>query len=343
MIVEELSPSKNMDQSLQVKDETLRDLVGDAPSIFRPIANYIGQAELQNGSMGERFRGILEFGRLILSLPPDSSKAICAAIDAYLLYISEKKLGKEEMGLYSAAYLLDRRYHKAYLTEDAINLALGSIIRVARSSNITPEMIEAAVNPEFNSYLTRSGTYSRAPRDQETAWGYWSGKHPASPLRSVAMRFACLKSSSANIERAFSTLKFIQGPVKANYSVSTMRNIARIQININSDILVDTEENECHSESDEEELLETTSSVSTACSSQNISRVSSLSFDNHSYTSQPSQGNREQMLRYFSVMFDFSLTENDIGSSSPALSSDSLDETEVNRLVNGTCRSRNAR
>jgi len=287
-------------------------------------------------------RGILEFGRLIFSLPHDSSKAIEAAIDSYLLYISEKKLGEEEMGLYIAAYLMDRRFHRAYLTEDAIDLALGSIIRVAKTSKITPGMIEAALIPEFNSYLNKGGTYSKAPRDNDTAWGYWSRKHPASPLRSVAMRLACLKSSSANIERAFSTLKFIQGPVKTNYSVSTMRDIARIKININSDILIDAEDEEYQSESDEEALLETTSSVSTACSSQNISQVSLLAFDNHSNIDRPCQANREQMMRGFSAMFDFSLIGSEIGSSSPALSSDSLDETEVSRLVSEARRSRSA-
>jgi len=53
VIVEELSLCKNMDQSLRFKDEILWDFAGEALIIFRPLANCIGQAELQNGSMGE--------------------------------------------------------------------------------------------------------------------------------------------------------------------------------------------------------------------------------------------------------------------------------------------------
>jgi len=154
--------------------------------------------------------------------------------------------------LYLAAYLLDRRFHRTYLTETAVDLALRSIIGVAKKSNITPGMIEAAIIPGFISYLSESGTYSRTPRDRDTASTYWSKKHAAGPLRCVAMRFARLKSASANIGRVFSALKSIQGPVRTNYSTTKMRDLARIRIKGNSDVMFDTEKDEYNDQSDDE-------------------------------------------------------------------------------------------
>jgi len=132
---------------MRFTDEALWESLKKALSVFCPLADCIGQAEREDGSLGECFRQILNLGRFILSLRDDSSEIFCAAMDSYLLYISEMKLGKEELGLYFAAYLLDRRFHRTCLTETAVDLALRSIIRVVKKSNITPGMIEAALIP----------------------------------------------------------------------------------------------------------------------------------------------------------------------------------------------------
>ena len=252
------------------------------------------------------------------------------------------KLGKEELGLYLAAYLLDRRFHRTYLTETAVDLALRSIIMVAKKSNITAGMIEAALIPEFNSYLSKSGTYSRTPRDRDTASTYWSKKHAASPLRCVAMRFARLKSSSANIERAFAALKFIQGPVRTNYSITTMRDLARIRIKENSDVMFDTEKDEYNDQSDDEDRSQRTTSSLAGSLSETSSQLWSSSFDYHSHASLSSEESRGRLIREFSDMFDFSLFNRETRSNSPALSCKTLDENEVDRLIHEARRIRNA-
>jgi len=66
------------------------------------------------------------------------------------------------------------------------------------------------------------------------------------------MRFTRLESSSANSERAFSALKFIQRPLRTNYSITTMRDLARIRIKGNSDVMFDTEKDEYNDQSDDE-------------------------------------------------------------------------------------------
>lgn len=57
-------------------------------------------------------------------------------------------------------------------------------------------------------------------------------------LRTLALRCANLRSSSANTERIFSIIKLIQGPCRARFSIATIEHIARIKVSIfdNKDI-----------------------------------------------------------------------------------------------------------
>jgi len=162
------------------------------------------------------------------------------------------------------------------------------------------------------------------------------------------MRFTRLESSSANSERAFSALKFIQRPLRTNYSITTMRDLARIRIKGNSDVMFDTEKDEYNDQSDDENRWRSstrsqrTISSLAGSSSETSSQLWSSSFDYHSHASLSSEESRGRLIREFSDMFDFSLFNEETRSNSPALSCETLDENEVDRLIHEARRTRNA-
>lgn len=49
-------------------------------------------------------------------------------------------------------------------------------------------------------------------------------------LQRIACRFACLRGSSANIERIFSALKYVQGSWRMNLNTETMRDMVRLRL-----------------------------------------------------------------------------------------------------------------
>jgi len=112
-----------------------------------------------------------------------------------------------------------------------VDLALRAIIQLARKSKISPVIIETAVIPEFNYHLRKRGRYRMNSDQQETVFIYRLEKKEDGPLKTVALRQASLRSSSANIERTFFKLKVIQSLPKTNLSIETMRDIARIRMN----------------------------------------------------------------------------------------------------------------
>ena len=72
--------------------------------------------------------------------------------------------------------------------------------------------------------------FSRRQRANEKASSWWNDIHDSGHLKHCAIRLAHLKSSSANIERTFSTLRLIQSPSSTNLSMGRLIEIARIRI-----------------------------------------------------------------------------------------------------------------
>lgn len=85
------------------------------------------------------------------------------------------------------------------------------------------------------------------PKADETVLIWWAERRGCEALQSIALRLAQLKASSTNIERTFSTLKFIQGSHKPRSITKKLVELVRVKLhNCNK-----TEEkeviNECHS------------------------------------------------------------------------------------------------
>lgn len=68
----------------------------------------------------------------------------------------------------------------------------------------------------------------------ETSADWWQARCDTGVLSRVALRLAHLKSSSANTERIFSIMKLIQTPIKTNFSIEVLTNIARSKISMSN-------------------------------------------------------------------------------------------------------------
>lgn len=138
-----------------------------------------------------------------------------SAITSFLEYFSVKKLDLEEFGLLLAEYVLDRRSWFDFVTEDGMDLALNAMLSVATCSSVTVEDIEKSLIPEWESYCDLRDQFYEPAKDGETAVQWWNSRAGVCNPREIALTFARLKSS-ANIERTFSALKYIQGSHRHN-------------------------------------------------------------------------------------------------------------------------------
>lgn len=212
----------------------LREILG----ILKPLCECIGQVERQDISLGEAIKCILDYAKQLFNdgtanIEEESrtfpTPVMVAARKAFLFYFNENKLGRDELGLYIAAYTLDRRYKLDFLTEDAIELAFEAISRISIKSGATVEQIQKSLFLEFNHYRTFEPPFTAS---NEIPISWWSERASTSPLSCIGLRIANLKASSANIERTFSTLKYIQGDYRLNLGRETLLHSARIKIAI---------------------------------------------------------------------------------------------------------------
>jgi len=244
-----------------------------------------------------------------------------------LTYISQKKLGREELGPYLAAYLLDRRFHRSFLTEDAVDLALREIIQLARKSKTSQVIIETALISEFNYYLQKRGCYRMNPDQQKTAFNYWLEEEEDSPLKTVALRLASLRSSSANIERTFSKLKFIQSLPKTNLSIETMRDIARIRMNRRPSSSLDSDLMDQESIPDQvSDIVDLSWNDPPTLSTQSTSSFLS------DICTQPVESTSE-LLRNFNSIINFDMQEDESTPDSPTREPDVFENEDIERLV----------
>jgi len=217
----------------------LRDLVRSempwvglerALGVIAPLARCIAIAERRNGRVGEAFRAILDLGREIFD-KDWSDPLYFSAIKAFLTYICPSKLNNSEFGILVAAYSLDPRNKLDYLTEAAEDLALATINDIAADCGFSLGTIDRSISPEFETYVIDE----RSPRKRcssLTAEEWWRKKRDCGALKFIAIKLANLRSSSANIERTFSTLRYIQGHNRLRLSLKTFADIARVKISL---------------------------------------------------------------------------------------------------------------
>lgn len=233
VIIESAGSLKEGEQKSMILDDTNCWCLEGLVEVFDPLSHCISVAERKEGSLGESVKAIFELGRSLFAADW-SNPIISGAVKSYLTYIAVTKL-EDEFDLLLAAYAMDRRYKLDYLTENAIDSALSYILNIGVKSGLDLMRAKRVLVPEFESYCQFEHEYAAEARKDETAAEWWSKRNDSGRLQQVALRLAYLKSSSANIERTFSALKYIQGSWRMNFCVDKMRDIARIRIDEKDD------------------------------------------------------------------------------------------------------------
>lgn len=196
---------------------------------MRPLMDCIAVAEREDGSLGESVSALLKYARALFT-SDWKDPLILEAISSFLAYFGPRKLGVDEFGLMLAAYATDRRNKCDFLTEEGLDLISSTLTSISmktgyKSSNFTKTLLE-----EFISYSVLTGEYSKDQPEEQTALQWWLGIRASTSLKPIAIRLARLRSSSANIERTFSTIKWIQGSRRTNLSADTLVHLTRIKI-----------------------------------------------------------------------------------------------------------------
>ena len=93
-----------------------------------------------------------------------------------------------------------------YLTEDALDLVLSCVAKIANLNGESTEFIQSSIVPEFNKFRKQKGQYSVPGSELCPAYEWWLRRCDSGGFKKAAIRIASLTSSSANIERTFATL-----------------------------------------------------------------------------------------------------------------------------------------
>lgn len=225
LIVE--APKQTQTMKALILDRNHWSTIEGAVKILRPLANCIGQAEGCDCSLGAAMKHILEFGKMLFHSNLNDA-IVREAIASFVAYFSYDKLG-DELGLMIAAYMLDRRNDMMYLSEKAIDLALCAVISVAKKIGAKNEE-HKAITVEFSNFAMRRGVYGQAIEDGQTAIDWWSARRESGKIATIALKLTHLRSSSANIERVFSTMKYIQGTWRLNMDLDTILHLTRCRV-----------------------------------------------------------------------------------------------------------------
>lgn len=229
-----LSATKKKDPNMtpklirMIEDEEKWSTISQSSIIYQMIAKCLGICERKTSSLGEGFKAILELGHSLFEL--DFTKHMnLLAMKSYLTYINVDYLGIHEFGLLVSAYIFDRKYKMDYIRDDATELAMKTILRIALSHK-TAFIRAQQLIVEMNEFFEQKYQFSRHPVTNEKAYSWWKKLDDSGDLKKCALRLANLKSSSANIERTFSTLRLIQNAKSANLSIERLNEIGRIRI-----------------------------------------------------------------------------------------------------------------
>ena len=197
--------------------------------LIRPLTECIASVETRDCSLGEGVTQIIKYAKNLFDKDgtANSTVFINEAREAFLHYYNERKIGREEFGLLLASYALDRRTKIDYVTEDGIRLCVEAITRMALRAGVTLARCKAAVSVEFRYYRQFRSEYTMTDL-RATRW--WLDRISTGVFSQLALRIAHLKASSANIERMFSSIKYIQGDSRLNMSSTTLVHTARVRI-----------------------------------------------------------------------------------------------------------------
>lgn len=225
VILEEILPTMQEEKAnlIRALDWTKLEAILE---VLKPINRCIGSVEAKDASLGQAFSSLLNYAKDLFE-GGYCSEFKAAARAAFLWHFSWKRIDKNELGLYIAAYILDRRHKMKYITQDGLYLALETLALIVRST-APIQRIKSSLIDEFEEYRNLREDYALEDSDNNPI--KWWAKRPSSILMQVATRLAHLKASSTNIERTFSTLKHIQGGSRVNLSLPSLLDIGRLKI-----------------------------------------------------------------------------------------------------------------
>lgn len=212
--------------------------------VLRPLADTIAFVERRGTSLGEAVKRILQVGKSIFESDWADNFNL-SSVTAYLNYVCPRKLKNDEFALLLTAYALDARFKQDFLTEDGIDLVLKLLGELALKWGHSINFVKYQLRPEFDNFILRKGDFSA--ENNESALSWWLERKELSALRVLALRIARLKASSANIERTFSTLKYIQGPQRPRFYTAKLVEVGRVKLS-NTNRVDDSVTVDCDSE-----------------------------------------------------------------------------------------------
>lgn len=278
VIVEDIQRNLDRDRARSVS-ELDWDLIERLCTLLKPLCKCIGEIEGRNCSLGTGINSLLQYAKDLfrennaagLELSFNSPELSSQAREAFLFYMSEEKVDNNELGLWLASYALDRRYKMDYLTEEGKKLCFETIALLAVKTGTTLQQVKATLLLEFDYYTKFRNQYKPTTSKPEE---WWQARLSSGPLAQVGLRLAHLKASSANIERAFSSVKYIQGDYRLNLSNSTLLHVSRLKISTKNSVIVENSHSpqEDHTEDHSDDTFNTSQS-STITISQSSSWI----------------------------------------------------------------------
>lgn len=271
--------------------------------VLKPLCECIGQVERHDISLGEGIKCILDFAKHLFddcNVGEGSrlSAAKVAAREAFLDYFNPKYLGRDEFALFIAAYAMDRRYKLDYLTDAALDRCFEALaLIILRKGRATLDQVMRSLKLEFDYYKAFACGFGETSENQ-IQW--WSERTDCSLLSGVGLRIAYLKASSANIERTFSSLKFIQGDYRLSLSRETLLHTARVRISLtdtcsNVRELIEEIETNCTIQDIEDLSIEQSDD-----SSESVSNITQPESSNWlEYLSRETKENFQSFFKYF--------------------------------------------
>lgn len=236
-ILDHVDASKRRDKPIWMHNDEHWLSLKRAHRILRPLVDCIGVAELKAGCLSESFRCVLSFVKELFT-DNWNDPLVVEGINAFLSYFGPGRVGQygleeEEFSLMLAAYVLDRRNRCDFITDEGLGLAFQAISTIASNSSCDSSNVNLTLSllaQEYGDFCLRRNQFAKSQQPSQSPVDWWNGIAVGSSLRLVASRIVRLRSSSANIERIFSDMKWFQGTRRINMSTDTLKHLTRINV-----------------------------------------------------------------------------------------------------------------
>lgn len=205
--------------------------------ILRPLADCVAIAETASSNIGEAMKAILLFAKALFASDWDDEFTM-SGITTFLAYFNSKRLG-HNLNLLLTAYHLDRRNKMDFITKSGSEKVLLTLTRLAQTLGYSKGQIENDLVDDFKNYTEQRGQLGSLSSDDQSPEEWWDAIAGCPTIKRIALRVVRLKASSANIERTFSAMKYIQGPNRHNFSLKTLKDMARIRTSDTTETLGD--------------------------------------------------------------------------------------------------------